>query len=196
LGKRHLDNAIHKYTTDNPNASVTVCWHPYIIDKNTAKHGENYMDYNIRRWGSDEWTQSLRNSGRRIGLEFRNWQTWPNTVHAHRLVHLAGQQKGPVGQNAAKDLLFHMIYEDGRNISEIETLIEAAHQLQLENADEYLKSNKDIDVILSEDMNAKTNLKISGVPFFTVRDKQMSYTLSGAQSSDNFLKAFSQLKIQ
>ena len=45
VGKARLDKAIQKFT----DASITVNWHPYIIDKNTAAQGEDYMAYNTRR---------------------------------------------------------------------------------------------------------------------------------------------------
>ena len=45
VGKRRLDKAIQQYTE----AGITVHWHPYIIDKNTAEMGEDYMAYNTRR---------------------------------------------------------------------------------------------------------------------------------------------------
>ena len=48
VGKRRLDKAIQQFTA----ASVTVNWHPYIIDKNTAPKGEEYMAYNIRRYNN------------------------------------------------------------------------------------------------------------------------------------------------
>lgn len=46
VGKRRLDKAIQQFTS----ASITVNWHPYIIDKKTAPEGEEYMAYNIRRY--------------------------------------------------------------------------------------------------------------------------------------------------
>ena len=46
VGKRRLDKAIQQFSPSN----ITVNWHPYIIDKNTAQKGEEYMSYNIRRW--------------------------------------------------------------------------------------------------------------------------------------------------
>ncbi|KXJ23372.1 uncharacterized protein LOC110250627 [Exaiptasia diaphana] len=193
VGKRQLDLAIQQFTSDNPNVNITVNWHPYIIDKNTAQNGEEYMTYNRRRWGSDGWTNSLRNAGKRIGLEFRNWKTWPNTVNAHRLVHLAGQKNGPKGQNMAKDVLFRMIYEDGKNISDVHILAEAAHELGLDDVVGYLNSGQGFDEVMAEDSHAKTKLRISGVPFFILQSKKGQKSLSGAQSADNFVKAFTQL---
>lgn len=190
VGKARLDKAIQKFT----DASITVNWHPYIIDKNTAPQGEDYVAYNTRRWGSDGWTRSLRKAGQQDGLEFKNWKTWPNSLHGHRLVHLAGTQKGPEGQAKAKDLLFRMIYEDGKNVSDVDTLIEAAKELGLEGGEDYLKSSRDVNLVLSEDSHAKSHMKISGVPYFVISsdDKQKkAVSLSGAQGTEQFLAAFS-----
>jgi len=190
VGKARLDKAIQKFK----DASITVNWHPYIIDKNTATLGEDYMAYNTRRWGGDGWTRSLRKTGQQDGLEFKNWKTWPNSLHGHRLIHLAGIQKGPEGQGKAKDLLFRMIYEDGKNVSDVDTLIEAAKELGLEGAEDYLKSSSNVDLVLSEDSRAKSQMKISGVPYFVISsDNKQNETvsLSGAQGTERFLAAFS-----
>lgn len=127
-------------------------------------------------------------------MEFKKWKTWPNSLHGHRLVHLAGTQKGPEGQAKAKDLLFRMIYEDGKNVSDVDTLIEAAKELGLEGGEDYLKSSRDVNLVLSEDSHAKSHMKISGVPYFVISsdDKQKkAVSLSGAQGTEQFLAAFS-----
>ena len=146
------------------------------------------------RWGGDGWTRSLRKAGQQDGLEFKNWKTWPNSLHGHRLIHLAGLQKGPEGQGKAKDLLFRMIYEDGKNVSDVDTLIEAAKEVGLEGAEEYLKSSRDSDFVLSEDSRAKSRMRISGVPYFVIsgsHQQKDTVTLSGAQGTKRFLAAFS-----
>ena len=103
-------------------------------------------------------------------------------------------QKGAEGQGRAKDILFRMIYEDGLNVSEVETLIEAAKELGLEGSEEYLKSSRDVDLILSEDSHTKSEMKISGVPFFVISGKnQKTVSLSGAQGTEQFLAAFNRV---
>ena len=196
VGKKRLDSALQQLQKRSPSEPIIVNWHPYIIDRNTAANGENYEDYNFRRWGSDHWTISLRNSSRRDGVEFKNWKTWPNSLHGHRLVHYAGKKFGAVGQSKAKDILFRMVYEDGKNISIVPCVMEAAKELGLTEAEDYLKSDEDIDLILSEDLKAKSSLKISGVPYFIIRnDKKQCrpITLSGAQQSPAFVDAICSL---
>ena len=87
-----------------------------------------------------------------------------------------------------------MIYEDGKNVSDVDTLIEAAKELGLEGAEDYLKSSSNVDLVLSEDSRAKSQMKISGVPYFviTTDNKQnKTVSLSGAQGTERFLAAFS-----
>ena len=149
-----------------------------------------------RRWGGDGWTYSLRRDGEKEGLAFKNWKTWPNTVLAHRLVYLAGQQKGPEGEAHAKDVLFRMTYEDGLNISDLNTVISAATELGLENGEEFLRSDQGLSEVRTEDMYAKTTLKVSGVPFFEIKDRpqtQKAFGFSGAQKTGSFLELFEQL---
>ena len=132
-------------------------------------------------------------AGKKDGLEFKNWKTWPNSLHCHRLIHLAGVQKGPEGQGRAKDVLFRMIYEDGLNVSDVDTLIQAAKELGLEGSEGYLKSTRDVDLILSEDSRAKTQMRISGVPYFAISgdgEDKRTVSLSGAQATEKFLAAF------
>lgn len=189
VGKRRLDKAIKQFTA----AKVCVNWHPYIIDKNTAPEGEEYMAYNLRRWGGDGWTHSLRRAGQKDGLEFKNWKTWPNSLNGHRLIHLAGVQKGAEGQGQAKDVLFRMIYEDGMNISDVNTLTQAANELGLQGAEDYLKSTNDVDFIWSEDLRSKTEMRISGVPYFVISndgETKKAISMSGAQGTEQFLAAF------
>ena len=156
------------------------------------KGNESFLNL-FFRWGGDGWTYSLRREGQRVGLEFKNWKTWPNSLHGHCLVHLAEKQKGLHGQGKAKDVLFRMIYEDGMNISDVATLIQAAKEISLQGAEEYLNSTDDIDLIWSEDRRAKSEMGISGVPCFVISnsgDKKETVPLSGAQGTEQFLAAF------
>lgn len=61
---------------------------PYMIDVNTKKDGEDYMAYNVRRWGGDGWTHSMRTSSKKDGCKFSDWKIWPNTLNAHKLILL------------------------------------------------------------------------------------------------------------
>ncbi|CAM6087758.1 unnamed protein product [Calypogeia fissa] len=185
VGKRRLDLAIQKIEGDakSPSIRVVVKWHPYMIDLRTNISGEEYLAYNRRRWGSDSWTQSLRRSGAKNGLNFADWQWWPNTLHAHRLVHLADS----FGKGAeAKQLLLEKTYEKGLNVSNVEVLCSIAEELDLPKPTEYLESDQGKEEVLKQDKFAKSKLGIGSVPHFIVDNK---FSLSGAQDVATFESA-------
>ena len=56
--------------------------------------------------------------------------------------------------------LFEATYEEGKNISKTETLLDIANELGLEGAQVVLQSNEFEQEVLEEDTYAKFNLKI------------------------------------
>ena len=51
-----------KKTEEAPHVALvfSVSWQPYIIDPGTLIFGEDYVDYNRRRWGNDGWVTGLK----------------------------------------------------------------------------------------------------------------------------------------
>eukprot|EP00639_Heterosigma_akashiwo_P009475 CAMPEP_0194602442 /NCGR_PEP_ID=MMETSP0292-20121207/29656_1 /TAXON_ID=39354 /ORGANISM="Heterosigma akashiwo, Strain CCMP2393" /LENGTH=247 /DNA_ID=CAMNT_0039464693 /DNA_START=81 /DNA_END=824 /DNA_ORIENTATION=+ len=220
VGKARMEAAIAQLRENNEDASVEVRWHPYQIDAATQPDGEEYLSYNRRRWGGDGWTHSLRRAGRQSGLGFASWvtwpntlhahtswATWPNTLHAHRLMQLVqdleddGQGSSDL-QGKIKDGIFKCIYEEGGNASTIEQLIQIATSCGMDaevvrtalETDDGLTSS-----VKQRDRYAKTELDVSGVPFFIIQkggneeggSGGRQTALSGAAGTDEFLSAFS-----
>ncbi|GJP48408.1 hypothetical protein CLOM_g7697 [Closterium sp. NIES-68] len=189
VGKARLDAAIAAVEASPVNGqavAVQVTWHAYMIDMRTKRQGEPYLAYNQRRWGGDGWTTSLRRSGARSGLKFADWQWWPNTLHAHRLVHAATKHgKG----SEAKQRLFEMTYEEGRNVSDARELAAAATALGLTHIDSaaYFESEEGQQEVLEDDAYGKKELNITGVPFFIVNKK---YSIAGCQETAAFKQVF------
>eukprot|EP00270_Netrium_digitus_P020399 TRINITY_DN840_c0_g1_i1.p1 TRINITY_DN840_c0_g1~~TRINITY_DN840_c0_g1_i1.p1 ORF type:complete len:214 (+),score=48.26 TRINITY_DN840_c0_g1_i1:99-740(+) len=171
VGKARLELSIQNFMQKQSPESM----HPYIIDRLTNESGEEYLAYNRRRWGGDGWTEDLRRSGARNGVKFANWKWWPNTLHAHRLIHYA-KKFGRGGE--MKDRLLRLTYEEGHNISDLSVLLEAGKELGLPNVHSFLESDEGREDVLEEDEHAKKVLGIRGVPYF-VFDRKIS--LSGAQ---------------
>ena len=80
VGKKRLDKAM----AAKPDVRYNIRWHPFIIDRGTAKEGEGMEAYCGRRWGGSGWTNAMRRDGKRDGAVFAEWNYWPNTLHAHR----------------------------------------------------------------------------------------------------------------
>lgn len=195
VGKARLDKAVERLqsNSNNDHAQVSVQWHPYMIDIQTNIAGEKYLAYNQRRWGSDGWTASLRRSAAKDGLQFKDWRWWPNTLHAHRLLLLADT----IGKaEEAKEKLFRMTYEEGKNISDLEVLCSAAEEMGLSMAREFLMSDQGKKDVLEQDRAAKSERGISSVPFFVVDEH---YSFSGAQdvsTIEGVLKKAMDLQLQ
>lgn len=88
-----------------------VCWRtassisdPCCPPSPSSRAGEEYLAYNVRRWGGDGWCHDLRRSGRPDGALFANWRWWPASAKGHQLLLLA-QQQG-LGRQC-KELLLH-----------------------------------------------------------------------------------------
>lgn len=180
---KNLDAAVDKFGKER----VEVTWLPYIIDPGTAAGGEEYLAYNKRRWGSDGWTYSLKEQGRRVGAPFENWKWWPNTLKAHCLVHLA-QTKG-IASATVKAALFEALYEQGANLSSPKVLSQIAQKLGLSEVKvmEYLESGKGEQEVLQL-VRAGQDVVQGGVPFFIVRGAGQPLGFSGAQPSEQLVK--------
>ena len=91
-------------------------------------------------------------------------------------------------QNKITEKLFTAFFLDGKNIGDIEVLMEIAEKNNIDNfTKETLNQRKDIieNVKLSDDTSR--NKGVSGVPFFIIND---NYAVSGAQESEVFEKIF------
>ncbi|KAH3760838.1 DSBA protein [Pelomyxa schiedti] len=163
-----------------------------MIDTGTKPNGEEYMAYNRRRWGGDGWTYSMRDMGRADGANFSNWTWWPNTFHAHRLsLYAADNGK----EDEVMNILFRYLYEEGKNISDINVLAEAGTECGLPDTLTVLKSTKYKAEVTALDQKAKVD-GVDGVPFFSIYtpgNKARARLSSGAQPSSYFLQQFKQL---
>lgn len=167
-----------------------------MIDPGTNPMGEEFEAYNRRRWGGSGWTHDLRAKGRKdgAGANFENWKWWPNTYKAHQLVRFA-EGKG-IDTSTSNKVLFEAIYEEGENVSLIDTLVRiAADKLSLpsEEVRTYLESDEGGAEIENDINNGRRKYSISGVPFFIIGSEgsgQLPYAMSGAQSSNTFLRTF------
>jgi len=194
VAKDNLDQALSSFRASGGAAEVEINWKPFFIDPSTDAKGEDYTTYCRRRWGGDGWTSSL--PGKREGRKFANWKFWPNTLQASRLIHRAGVVGGWELQHKAKGLVFQLIYEDGANISVLDTLIKAAAQLGIEDGEAYLRSEEDVALMRTQAREA-SRMGISGVPYFVCynseKEDEDPVTLSGAQPPKAFLQCITRL---
>ena len=165
-----------------------------MIDPGTNPNGEEFEAYNIRRWGGSGWTRHMKSEGKKDGATFKSWKTWPNTFKAHQLIRLA-ENKG-VDTNVSNKVLFEAVYEEGQNISSIDTLVQIGMDklgLSAEEVRDCLEFDRLGDEIKSDINAGRRKYDISGVPFFIIGAKDrkgLPYAMSGAQSPSTFLETF------
>lgn len=190
--------ASKKEEEGEPSYRVSVEWKPYMIDPGTEINGEEFEAYNRRRWGGSGWTMQLKEQGSRDGATFQNWKWWPNTLKAHQLVQYASTQG--VDSATSNSALFEALYEEGQNVSLVDTLVEIGQNklgLDRDEVKEYLEQDSGAATVQREIQRCKQSYQVSGVPFFVIRkggnSQDPPYGLSGAQSSSKFTRIFEEL---
>jgi predicted DsbA family dithiol-disulfide isomerase len=203
VGQKRLEKAIHSYTNTG-NATITnkpviyVDWRPYIIDPGTNPSGETFEAYTHRRWGSSSWTNRLKQEGSKDGASFQNWKWWPNTTNAHCLIKFA-QEKYGVESSKSNAALFKALYEEGKNISLIDVLVQIGMDdlgLPEEELKNYIESDEGVAGVQNQIKDGKQKYQISGVPFFMIGKEGSDdepYGLSGAQKPQTFINLFEEL---
>jgi len=213
VGQKKLNAAIESFASQSSaspsSPPLSIEWKPYIIDPNTKTDGEEFEAYNIRRWGSSGWTHGLKRSGSKVGANFSNWKTWPNTLRAHQLISYVTSTKRKVENipttsecNAA---IFDAMYERGENVSLVNTLVKIGTERlgvstsEVDDLKLHLENNVGAKDVMKEIQTGRRRYQIQGVPFFVIGavDGETSlgqpYGFSGAQDSSTFADIFEEL---
>jgi predicted DsbA family dithiol-disulfide isomerase len=182
-----------------------------LIDPNTKIDGEDFEAYNVRRWGSSGWTEGLKRSGRKVGANFGNWRTWPNTLRAHQLIAYVtntarrGRAPPPPSTSECNAAIFDAMYEGGENVSLTEILVKiGAERLGIADAEVpdlrlFLETNAGAKDVMREIQSGKRTYNIKSVPHFIIGamdgDDRLGrpYGFSGAQDSSAFVEMFEEL---
>jgi len=170
-----------------PEVQFHTTWHSYMIDASVQEDGMDAQKYMRKRWGGDGWTHSMIRGAKADGLEFANWAFWPNTLHTHRLIQYGVKHnKG----SEVKERVLVGLYEKGENVSKRDVLVRIGTELGLPDVEQYMMSDEGLAEVRQQDRQAKTQMNVSGVPYFIINDR---YTLSGANPTEEWVKVFNQL---
>ena len=186
IGKRRLERALQQ----SPQPELQIGWRPFQLNPEMPPEGIARREYLQAKFGDPTGGKrydSIVELGREEGIPFAfdRIQRTPNTILAHRLIRYAtrtGQQ------DAMVETLFRGYFTEGRDIGQLDTLVELAASAGLAERDvaTYLAGKEDEETIRSEDAFAR-QIGIQGVPCFII-DRQ--YAVSGAQPPEAFLEIF------
>ena len=190
IGKRRLEAALELYAQAKPDAPAPkVSFHPFQLNPDLPPEGMLRADYVARKWGgrsSAEVYARVSGVGKSVGIdfEFDRIVHQPNTKAAHALIALGGE----LGvQHAVKEAMMRAYFIDGRDLTDIDTLVEVAERAGLDpkRARAHLADPDALRAIDDADLQAR-RIGVQGVPFFIFNRR---YAVSGAQEAQALVEA-------
>jgi len=171
---------------------ITINFHPFELNPSMPEKGQNLREHLMEKYGiseaqSKQARAQLIQVGEEVGFEFNysDDTRMVNTFKAHQLLHYA-RIEGKEEQ--LKLRLFSAFFSEGKNINDIDVLIEEANVvgLDIEKAKNVLASGQYADVVRAEE-NRWMQMGIQSVPTFVIADQG----IAGAQPPEtlaNFIR--------
>ncbi|KAI9735869.1 MAG: hypothetical protein M1834_001334 [Cirrosporium novae-zelandiae] len=191
IGLKRLRNAIATYKNSYPATTFTITWHPYYLNPAAPKVGTPKRAMYASKFGPDRANmifQRLEAVGKQEGINFSFGGNTGNTRTSHRLIAMTGKEKGTEMQNRVVEELFKSYFEKEGDITDVNTLTEAAKLAGLEEGQtkKWLESDaggKEVD----REVDEARERDVTGVPDFIIQNK---YNVGGAQDPDVFVGLF------
>ncbi len=176
-----------------------VRWLPFELNPEMGREGEDWRDHVARKYGrsleeSSDNRGRLLEAGDRAGYDFRwhgegeepSTRIW-NTFAAHKLLKWALIEAGPAKQTELKQALFDAHFQQRRNVSDPDILVDIAASLGLD-ADGARAALDDevLGQIVRREEAMAWDMNISGVPAMLVQGK---FLIPGAQEPEVYANA-------
>ncbi len=190
IGKHRLEAALKL----KPDIPVEVHWRPYFLNDWIPREGIAREDYLTAKFGSPERykgiAERVSEAAAAEGLTYASdkMKRQPNTLDCHRLIRWA---EG-IGKAAEmKQKLMDLYFTAGADLTDRETLVQAAADIGLDAEDvrAALASDQDVAQIEGEVQAAK-EAGIEGVPMFIFGGK---FAVSGAQAPEYLAEAIARV---
>jgi predicted DsbA family dithiol-disulfide isomerase len=184
IGKRQLERALD--ILEHQRLRFTVAWHPFQLNPDMPAEGVDRAQYRIAKFGSAERSRQLderiTETAATVGLT-----RTPNTLNAHRLIRLAGQQGV---QDGVVEALFEGYFCNGDDIGDDKVLaaLGAAGGLDCDEVTAMLSGDSGRNEVLAADRKAHS-CGIQGVPSFALQGHVL---FSGAVPAQEMAQAFRQ----
>ena len=189
IGKRHLQLALEQWHGE----PVEVHYRGFMLNPSIPAEGQEFRPYMQAKGGGriplEQFFAAPRQMGSAVGLVFNfdQIERAPNMLLAQRLVAITPTEQ----RGALLDAIYAAYFEHGRDIGDIETLVEiaAAHGMDPAAAREQLAGDAGRIEVLA-DLRWAQEAGIGGVPFFVFDER---YAVSGAQPPDVLLQVMEQV---
>jgi predicted DsbA family dithiol-disulfide isomerase len=191
IGKRRLENAMKQLSSEH---DFEVEYHPFELNPHMPKEGVNHKEYLAEKFGGEEQYNVITARTSRVAAEeglifdFDQQNTSPNTRKAHALILLAKEENK---QQEMVEALFKAYFSDGIDLSKDENLIDIAVNIGLDKDNAHLiLTDNNTHQLIGEREGELQQLGIRGVPFYIINNQ---FGISGAQTSETFIKAFKEI---
>ena len=178
--------------------SAYIRFQPFELNPEMAAEGQNLREHLKEKYGStDEESANARahieQMGEQLGFEFnfRDDTRMYNTFNAQQLLHWA-ESEGK--QPQLKAALFEAYFRDGRDVSDVQVLLDvaAATGLDKQEAEAVIADQRFAETVRALEQQWR-EMGVHSVPAVILQEK---YLLSGAQAPDAYVKAISQLILE
>ncbi|MEN5307774.1 DsbA family oxidoreductase [Chryseobacterium cucumeris] len=191
IGKNNFEQALNKLPFKD---EVEVEWKSFQLDPTLDPNKtQDTIQYFREKKGVAEpqaaqMLGQVTQMGKGAGIDFNFEKTLiTNTFSAHKLLHLAKKHNK---SNEMEEALFIAHFIDGKNVGDIEVLVDLAESLGIDKEEARQAVTTDqLDYEVNQDIQEARNNGISGVPFFVLNGK---YAVSGAQPAEVFENALQQ----
>lgn len=187
IGKRKFEKALTQFADS---ANVDIVWKSYQLQPDMADNYNKSVYELVSEKHGVPLEQVKTNhiqlalAAKEVGLEYNFDKAKPsNTLKAHQVIQFA-KTKGKQGE--AEEALFHAYFTEGKNLNDIQTLLNIGASIGLDK--EALKDALDKGTFIinvQADINEAQQVGVQGVPFFVFNRK---YAVSGAQDPKAFLE--------
>ena len=198
IGKRRFDRAVTNLATAGINLILEVNYRPFQLDP-TAPIGapSPVRDAYAKKFGSqeraDEILKHVTTVAATEGINFQmDIAIRANTSRAHRLIALA--QTTELDHTKLKESLMIAYFCEGRDISNIDTLMDIAAAFGLDHAQvsEMLNSEQSSQQ-LDADLSRARELGVTAVPTYVFNEQ---WSVPGAQDTETFERVLKKLNQQ
>lgn len=181
IGKRRLERALAL----RPKLSVSIQWHPFLLNPDMPPSGIDRTAYLIKKFGSEARVRrifgAIGEAGQSVEIDFAfdRIRRTPNSIPSHKLIRYASHR---IAADSLVEDIFEAYFVKGADIGQVDILLDLAarHGLNLDALQEYLESETDADVVYEENARAH-RLGINGVPAYNFNGGMV---ISGAQEPE------------
>ncbi|MFD1468983.1 DsbA family oxidoreductase [Hymenobacter caeli] len=192
IGKRRFEEGLRQF--GHPE-TVEVTWRSFqltpdfVPEPGVSIHASLAAKKGVSLAEGRKMNDYMAGVAKEVGLHYDFERAVPaNTFLAHQLIHL-GAHHGR--QDATKERLMAAYYTQGRDLNDVDTLVQLGSEVGLDAAEirQALAAGTYAEAVRYDEYQAQ-QIGVQGVPFFVFEDK---YAVSGAQPAELFTEVLNKV---